>query len=343
MRKVTMVLFLAVVTCDISLAQTAPPAGGDSQQPHVMSLMHFIHAVNELDPTLTFYKEVFGFDIPEPKDSNGPEHGALHGIPGLTLRATTPKFPNETDGIEFTRFGNVDRKPGQALPTDPGAIEMLLPVRDIDAVCAALKKRGAPIVTTGGEPVKIQTSTGMVRSIVARDPDGYLVQAIEVPAADAATPGTLQAGVSLIVAVQDMDAAVKFWHDNLGFDFTGGDKFTHDKAMAALFGAPSKSEYRYMDAKFPTSKKTRIEFYEWKGMTRTPFRSRVPDPGTGGMVMRVNDLDQMLANLNAQGITAESGKPIWFSPTIKDIFVKDPNGVNLELYQMVPRQKPANP
>src|ERR1700761_6758082 len=169
MRKFVSVLMLVAVAGFTLPAQTTAP--DSNSQPHVMSLMHFIHAVNSLDPTLAFYREVFGFDPPPPKDMNGPEHGALHGLTGLTLRATTPKFPNENIGIEFTQFGNVERNQVHALPTDPGAIALIIPVRDLDAVCAALKKHGPPIVTTGGQPVKIATATGTTRAILARDPD----------------------------------------------------------------------------------------------------------------------------------------------------------------------------
>ena len=97
----------------------------------------------------------------------------LNNVPGIKLRASRPVFPDKS-AIEITEFTNVERKGAQAQPTDPGAITLIIPVRDMDAVLAAVKKCGAPILSKSGGPEKIMTAKGMERSLVVRDPDGYL-------------------------------------------------------------------------------------------------------------------------------------------------------------------------
>lgn len=334
MRRFVAGVSVAGLLCIASVSAQSP---SPVQPPHVVNLLHFIHATDTLEPTLAFFHDVFGFDAPMPRVNNSGGVALLNNAPGIGLRATRPLFPNEKFGIEFTEFSHVDRKKGQALPTDPGAIELILPVRDIDAVFVAAKKRGAPILSSNG-PVKVTTANGPARALVVRDPDGYLVRAVEVPAASATLPGQLQPGVSLGVAVKDMEETARYYHDMMGFDVTGDMTFARDTAMSELVGASPRSEYRQMSTHIPGTSAARIEFYEWKGLKRTPFHQRVPDPGAGGMVMQVSDLDRMWANMKAKATPSVTPQPIWFTDTIWDIFVTDPNGMNLELYETRPKK-----
>jgi catechol 2,3-dioxygenase-like lactoylglutathione lyase family enzyme len=336
MRRL-LVAAAAVVTLAGLHAAAQSPASAPAAPPHVVSLLHFIHATDTLEPTLAFFHDVFGFDAPMPRVNSSPGVALLNNAPGIGLRATRPLFPNEKFGIEFTEFSHVERKAAQALPTDPGAIELILPVRDVAAVYEAAKRSGAPIVSAGG-PVTITTATGSARAFLVRDPDGYLVRAVEVPAAQATRPGQVQGGVSLGIAVKDMKETVSYYHDLMGFDVTGNMSFARDRSMAALVGAPATAEYRQMSTRIPGTNGARIEFYEWKGMRRTPFHQRVPDPGAGGMVMQVTELDRMVASMKARGTKTLTPQPVWFTETIWDIFLEDPNGMNLELYQTIPKK-----
>ncbi len=319
------------------VAQT--PTGHTSEPLRLVSLSHFIHATEHLETTLAFYKAVFDFDAPPPRVNSNPGVALLNNKPGIGLRASTPKFPGETFGIEMTDFSNVDKKGGEARATDPGGIELILPVRDLDVVVAAAKKAGAPIVTRSGAPVTIETSAGKSRAIVLRDNDGFMVRAVEVPAT---VPGLVQPGASMAVGVKDMNETAEFYHDVVGIDLTGDKKWVHDAAMADLVGAPEKSQYRMMSFAFPGTKSARMEFYEWKGIPRTPFHLRVPDPGASGWVARVSNLDAMMKQVNARHTPKLTPEPVWFTKTISDIFITDPNGMNLELFQNVPAPQTTN-
>ncbi|HEX5421590.1 MAG TPA: VOC family protein [Gammaproteobacteria bacterium] len=334
MRRVGFAALGIIFALGVSAASADEPASGAAR---AVSLMHYIHATQNVDTTLAFYREVFGLEAPSPAPFKNPGAALLNNVPGLTLRLSRPILPGEKYGLEFTEFGNVDRKGGQALPTDPGAVELILHVRDLDAVYAAVKKRGAPILSRNGRPVKVATSTGPARALLVRDPDGYLVRAVETPGAKTALSGEIQSGTSLALAVKDLDATLAFYGRVLGFKVRSKAPFRNDAAMAELFGAPAGSEYRYAKATFPGERDADIEFYEWKGVRRTPFHLRVPDPGAGGMVMGVTHLDAIVAMVKAQGLPTVTPEPIWFTPTIRDIFVQDPNGLNLELYENVPK------
>ncbi len=333
MRRRYVVALGTMLACGSVAAWADTPASGPAK---AVSLMHYIHATENVDTTVAFYQDVFGLETPPVAPFTSPGAARLNNVPGLGLRLSRPILPGEKYGFEFTEFSHVDRKGGQALPTDPGAVELLLNVRDLDAVYAAVKKRGAPILSRSSAPVKIDTAMGPARALLIRDPDGYLVRVIEVPASKATLPGNIQPGTSLGAAVKDLDATIEFYTDVLGFDVKRDGSFAPNPAMADLVGAPAGSEYRSASATFPGEHNARMEFYEWKGMPRTPFHLRVPDPGAGGMVMGVKNLDAIVAKVKAQGLATVTPAPIMFAPTIRDIFVQDPNGLNLELYEQIP-------
>jgi catechol 2,3-dioxygenase-like lactoylglutathione lyase family enzyme len=343
MRGFLAAIALTTLTA-IPIAAQAP-APEPNEPPHVVSLSHFIHATNKLETTIAFYRDVFGLTIPEPRQFANQGAALLNNVPGLGLRLSMARF-SDGFGFELTEFSNVDRKGGQGLATDPGAVQLILPVRSVDQVLANAKKAGAEIISksdgTAG-PVEITTPKGKTRALIVRDVDGYLVRAYEVPAAEATLPGLVQPGVSLALAVKDMAVTEKFYRDVVGMPLTGDLKFARDKAMAGLFGAPANSEYRMMSAPFPNTK-SQQEFYEWKGMKRTPFELRVPDPGAGGWVARVSDLETMFKQMKAHNVKTVTPEPIWFTKTTWDIFIFDPDGMHLELFQNIPApdQKPTN-
>ena len=318
---------VAAVGSGSASAQTDPAAAAP---PHVVGLVHYIHATETLETTTAFYREVFGLGAP-PRPFPNPAVAALNNVPGIVLRASRPVFPDKA-GFEITEFTKVERKGGRPAPSDPGAITLLIPVRDLDVVLAALRKRAASIVTASGGPQTITTAKGPRRAIVVRDPDGYLVWAMEVPPEEATEPGLMQPGVTMVVAVRDLDTAATFYRE-LGFEFSGSRTCTRDRAMANLFGLPASSQRREVSAPIPGTVASRVTFVEWKGMPRQPFHLNVYDPGAGGFVLRVTRLDEMVAKMKADGLRVMSagGGPVQFGPASRNVFVVDPNGMNLEL------------
>src|SRR5580698_330348 len=142
--------------------------------PITKSLSHAIHAVDDLDTTLAFYRNVFGING-NPSDFANPAVPLLTNAPGVTLRLSMLSLPGGLR-FELTHFKGLERKGAQAKYTDPGAASLVFYVRDIDTLVANAKKASAPIITTGGSPVEISTANGKERSIVLRDPDGYFLQ-----------------------------------------------------------------------------------------------------------------------------------------------------------------------
>jgi catechol 2,3-dioxygenase-like lactoylglutathione lyase family enzyme len=151
-----------------------PPPDAAPVKGATTGFMHAIHATNNVDTTLAFYTEVFGLGGKVTPFTN-PGVPLLTNSPGVNLRISMLRIPGRGFGFELTEFTNTERTPRQFELTDPGAPHMKFMVKDIDAVVAAAKQRGATIITTGGAPVTL--GTGM-KAIFLRDPDGYIVEAI---------------------------------------------------------------------------------------------------------------------------------------------------------------------
>ncbi len=281
----------------------------------------WIHATANLDRTVQFYFEAFGLKSPAPPRPPNPAVPALLNVPGARLRVAMLRFPGSPFGFELTNFGSdIELHPGQPHPWDPGAARLIVEMPNIDAALAALKKAGASVVTRSGVPVKMRDA----RVVVVRDPDGYLIELVE----------SLEPGASMGLAVRDIQETAQFYHEMLGFDLHGLAEFQSDPGVTDALGLPSGAPHRMMTAVVPGTKAF-MQFWEFKRLDGTTFRHQVPDPGTPAIALRVSDLDGVLARLKVAGtpVISAGGVPAQFSPTIRNIFVEDPNGFKIELYE----------
>jgi catechol 2,3-dioxygenase-like lactoylglutathione lyase family enzyme len=179
-----------------------------------------------------------------------------------------------------------------------------------------------------------------VTGIFFRDPDGYIVQAVQQTSVPADAPADNVVGAMMGVTVEDLDTAMRFWRDMLGFELTGDRAFSTNPAALDLMGMPKGGSFRAVSGVVPGSK-ARIAMIEFKGMPRKPFSLRVPDPGSSGMAIRVAAIGDLLARMKAKGVRviSKNGELVNWSPTIRNVFVKDPDGLNIELVGNVPAVK----
>ncbi len=319
---VTFAIFLPVV----AVAQTPPIT---------KALSHAIHAVDDLDTTLAFYNSVFGIKG-NPSDFANPAVPLLTNAPGVTLRLSMLSLPGGMR-FELTHFKGLERKAAQAKYTDPGAASLVFYVRDIDTLVANAKKANAPIVTTGGSPVEITTAKGKERSIVLRDPDGYFLQLLQEPPA-AGGPESNVYRVSMAYTMESADATAAFYTGQLGIPLSAPTAFSKDAAMLQLYGAPAGAEFRKLSGVMPGPQAAQIEFTEFRGVPRTKFSLRVRDPGAPAMCIQVNEEKPTIAHMKAAGtpILSANGEIVDFGGGTFTIFVQDPNGMNLEVFERNP-------
>lgn len=312
-----------------AFAQQAP-AGPTTPVGQTKSLSHAIHAVNDLDTTLAFYRDVFGIDG-QARDFPNPGVPLLTNAPGVTLRLSMVALPGGTR-FELTHFMGLERRPAQAAYTDPGAASLVLYVRDIDPLVAAAKAANATIVTAGGAPVEITTPHGPARSIVFRDPDGFFLQLVEEAPAPGAPEGNVHR-VSLAFTMEDAGATRNFYTGMMGIELAGDSAFEQDAALAKLVGAPDDVEFRRLTGTLPPG--TPVQFTEFRGVPRSKFHLRVRDPGAPAMAVEVTNIEGMVAQMKAAGVNliSANGELVDFGNGIHNIFVEDPNGMNLELFE----------
>lgn len=293
---------------------------------------NYIHVVNRLDKTLVFYRDVFGLDgQTQPLPHRG--FPALTNSPGARLRLAVLDLPNTSFGFELMEFSGVEHTRGRLRVSDPGAGTLVLRVLDLNRVVDAAKNSGAEIVTPSGAPVKLRSTAVGTRAILLRDPDGYLVEGEEVfPPNGSRSNGNVQSA-GMRFAMADRNATLKFYADLLGLKLTGGTEFRVNPTMSDFTGVPQGSQSRALSVTLPGT--NALVFYEFKDLPHTPFHLRLPDPGVPAVSFRVKDLDGLLKQMRAAGVPIVSarGKVVRFTPSTRSIFVEDPNGINVELYE----------
>jgi catechol 2,3-dioxygenase-like lactoylglutathione lyase family enzyme len=325
MKKLVLTLALAAIAL-VAVTHVAAQSTSPTK-----ALSHAIHAVDDLDTTLAFYNNVFGLKG-NPSDFLNPAVPLLTNAPGVTLRLSMLALPGGMR-LELTHFKGLERKPGQAKYTDPGAASVVFYVRDIDGALANAKKANAPIVTTGGAPVEIATATGKARSVILRDPDGFFIQLIQAPPAAGAPEGNVHR-VSLAYTMENADSTRAFYTVKLGIELTGASVYSKDPAMLQLVGAPAGTEFRKLSGVIPGPPAS-VEFTEFRGVPRTKFHLRVRDPGAPALCIQVNDETATIGQMKAAGVNiiSTNGEIVDFGGGTHTIFVEDPNGMNLEIFE----------
>jgi catechol 2,3-dioxygenase-like lactoylglutathione lyase family enzyme len=325
--KKTSLINLRTLTLCMACAAYAQAPASDI----VAGVGNFSHIVSNLDKSIEFYRDVLGMELTAPPApfSPNPAIMKLGNTIGAQSHIAVMKVPGAAIGLELIDYKDIDRKPAHPRFQDPGAGNFAILVKDIDVVAARLKKAGAHVLTAAGAPVDIQ---GIEKGFFVQDPDGFIVEVTQLtplPANAANTPGNLF-GASVEVTVADTDQTAKFYRDLLGFQLRVNDAFTDNKLMADTAGTPG-AQFRQSSGQIPGTL-VRLSFIEFKGIDRKPMQTRVQDPGTAILQLRVRDVDAAVSKLKAGGATVIStgGEPVTLGNR-KLVIVRDPNNLFLEL------------
>jgi predicted enzyme related to lactoylglutathione lyase len=206
---------IALATVGLEPARAASPVRG---------IFNWIHGTRDAERAFAFYRDVFGIELarspfagrasapPEPirpaaQAGSDPLVWDLTNTHGSRFRTVFMRAPNTPFGLELSEFFDISRSDRAPNPWDPGASTLIFSVRDLDAVAARLKARGAPVVTLGGAP--ITTPSG--RALLFRDPDGCLIEVRQSDAID----------TSIGITVTSLARAREFYETLLGFTVTG--------------------------------------------------------------------------------------------------------------------------
>lgn len=323
-------LALVLLSAASASAQAPQPApAGD-----VVGVGNFAHIVTDLDKSLGFYRDVLGLQVTNTIPFGPNDAVAKFGhTEGGQSRVAVLRVPGLAMGIELIEYKDIARTPQHPHFYDPGAANMSMRVRNLDALFPKIAAYpGVTILTAGGKPVTLTTPNGVLHAVFVQDPDGFVVELLDVanPPADAPA-GNIIGGGSFEATVRDSEQTVKFYNELLGMDLKLGAAFNDNQQMASTAGAPGAS-FRQSTARFPgtTMPFTLIEF---KNIARKELSGRTQDPGTTVLQLIVKDVAALTAKLKAAGvpIVTTGGVPVQVAPGLKIAIVKDPNNMLLEL------------
>ena len=325
--------FLLLIAAPIAAQApaAAPAPAGD-----VVGVGNFAHIVSDLDKSLGFYRDVLGLTVSNTIPFGPNDAVAKFGhTEGGQSRVAVLKVPGLAMGIELIEYRKIARTPQHPRFVDPGAANMALRIRGLDALFPKIKSYpGVTVLTAGGTPVTLTTPNGVLHAVFVQDPDGFVVEMLDVanPPADA-PPGHVIAGASFEATVRDSEQTLKFYRELLGFDVKLGAAFNDNQQMASTAGAPGAS-FRQSTARIPG---TGVPFtlIEFRNIQRKMLSGRTQDPGTSVLQLIVKDVDALTAKLKAAGVPVVStgGVPVQVSPTLRIAIVRDPNNMLLELAQ----------
>lgn len=157
-------------------------------------------------------------------------------------------------------------------------------------------------------------------------------------------PGCLPAfgqvvGVNnFIHSVESLNRSIVFYRDTLGLEIRRppAAPMVLNEALSNLtdtHGAKFRvATFQVPDAGFD------LELTEFTGIDRTPGMARNQDPGAATLVLTVRDLDRALAAVKKSGATVVTvgGEPLSLGGKTRSIFVRDPDGMFVELFQPDP-------
>ena len=325
-----------LLSATFAFGQTAP-APTPAPQSFVTGVGNFSHIVADLDKSLAFYRDVIGLQPnapPRPFDGNV----AIMRL-GNTLNAQSRfvalRVPGSPIGVELIEYKDIERTPANPRFQDPGAANLIVRVRELDAVLDRVKKSGAKIVTVTGVPATIGNGG---RVMFIQDPDGFVVELVQAGAprgGAAPTPAQPQGNIvggGFELTVEYTGKTVDFYQKVLGFQLMAGTMFNNDKVMNETAGVPGGA-FRQSRGLIPGTN-TPIVFIEFANVDRKPLKTRVQDPGTAILQLLVRDMDGLMKTLkaNSANIITTGGEPVSLGPS-KLVIVRDPNNLFLEFIQ----------
>jgi catechol 2,3-dioxygenase-like lactoylglutathione lyase family enzyme len=143
------------------------------------SVAHTGVTCSDIDRTIAFYRDVLGFPVTEKHRVGGPFFEQVTGVQGAEIDIAYVDGPGHR--IELLSYASPeDRRPSTLRPCDPGFLHLSFYVDDIEAVVEAVRAHGYEPVN----PIPERPGSG-VRGIYTRDPDGVVLEFMELPSASA--------------------------------------------------------------------------------------------------------------------------------------------------------------
>jgi glyoxylase I family protein len=141
------------------------------------------------------------------------------------------------------------------------------------------------------------------------------------------------------ITVRDMDKAIAFYRDRLGFKLLGDVIIAGDEAdrLTRLKGTKLRAVYVRSEKDMKGPPLELLHFIEPRIEDETPY-ARLTNPGITEVAFWVTDIEQVYGDLCAQGVEFYSPPQLFEIAgygKVKAVYFWDPDGTTLELLQVV--------
>jgi len=146
-------------------------------RPLFLGIDHTAIVVADTDASLRFWRDALGFRVAGTSENWGTEQEHLNDVFGARLRITTLRTA-DGPGVELLEY--LAPRDGRPFPPDERANDLVhwqttVRVSDLDAAARAARGAGLGWISPG--PVAVgEQQLGFSRALLARDPDGHVVQ-----------------------------------------------------------------------------------------------------------------------------------------------------------------------
>ena len=293
----------------------------------------------DLDRTTAFYRDGLEFAV-NGAVSNAADNMPLRrmfGLPDAQLRWNVARPASMRGGVEMVEVKNAGSHPLTRNVQDPGAVTLVLAVRDIDTLLARLTMLGGTVVTTTGGTVNATLGGAPARAALVRTPDGHFLQLVQRPQTAATAGAPLVGEVRVRLTVGDLDRAMKLYRDTLGVEEQSVGAFNSDRTIMQMLGLTGGA-FRQAITRVPGSGLF-LQFIEFKDVDRHAVHGDIQDPGSTRMQLQVKDLAAAIdAIVRAGGrVVSSDAKPVDLPAgaggTIKAAVVQDPDNLFLVLIE----------
>jgi catechol 2,3-dioxygenase-like lactoylglutathione lyase family enzyme len=139
-----------------------------------------------------------------------------------------------------------------------------------------------------------------------------------------------------------MEAGLRFYRDGLGLE-VASDDITGGPDAHRIWGMKTQ-RVRVVFLRVPGSDSL-VELFEFQEIERHAASARPCDYGAGHMCLFVADLDALYARLTELGYASRGTEVVTIGAGphtgAKVVYMKDPDGYHVELYQRPPRRAKA--
>ena len=142
----------------------------------IIAADHTGFTVINIERSLTFWRDVLGFELSHRAHHTGDLASEVTGVPGADISLAVLKAPGHK--IELLEYhAPPERKRVNLRPCDVGSVHVAFTVENLDAILSAIAAFGW---RTAGNPQTLKTGPNAGRRVVyVRDPDGTTIELMQ--------------------------------------------------------------------------------------------------------------------------------------------------------------------